>query len=39
MPERPSYWQRRRICREYYNKCRKGYMDRILTRIRRVLGL
>lgn len=37
--DRPSYWQRRKICRDYYSKCRKGRMDRIMARIRRVLGL
>lgn len=31
MPEHPGYWQRRRICRDHYSKCRKGCMSRIMA--------
>lgn len=35
MPERMSYFRKRRICKDYYKKCRKGWMDRVRKAIRR----
>lgn len=30
-----NYLERRRICRDYHRKCRKGWLDRIRGRFRR----
>ena len=30
-----NYLERRRICKDYYRKCRKGWFDRICSRFKR----
>lgn len=38
MAERPGYWERRRIVRDYYRKCRKGKRGHTMSGLRKVIS-